>query len=373
MQTRRLALWADLASLILSGIAAAIAPLRVFLFAFAVLGPLHYLTEIAWLRRKQFYFREGLVSQRTYVVFSVLAVVLCLSSRFVRHDLWFWGIALMLLLSLSVWITNRYVILAITAAAVGLSFLLKTWVFFIAAMVPTLVHVFFFTWTFMVSGSLRALRARRTSSWPGVARIWMNPALMLVIPIVLVLLPMHYHAPGGLWIKGEASSFAALHFKLAGDLHHTMVFNRQILNDPVVAGLLRIFAFAYLFHYLNWFTKTELLEWHRISRRGWAIVAALYTASLAAYGVDLRLGLSVGAFLSLLHVLLEFPLNWHTLRGLLSQARESAARSSSPFRWLPAKPVSRYSANSTALKMRSSGFTSAIITPKPRNMKANIR
>ena len=68
MQTRDRVRRADLAALVVSGIAAAIAPLQVFLLAFALLGPLHYLTELAWLRRKQFYLRDGGVSSRAYVL-----------------------------------------------------------------------------------------------------------------------------------------------------------------------------------------------------------------------------------------------------------------------------------------------------------------
>src|SRR6185503_6609489 len=34
---------------------AAIVPLQLFLFSYAVLGPLHYLTEISWLRDRRFF------------------------------------------------------------------------------------------------------------------------------------------------------------------------------------------------------------------------------------------------------------------------------------------------------------------------------
>ena len=54
-------------ALILSATAAMLAPLQTFIFVYAFVGPLHYLTEIAWLRKKDFYF-GGLDARR--VLFS---------------------------------------------------------------------------------------------------------------------------------------------------------------------------------------------------------------------------------------------------------------------------------------------------------------
>jgi hypothetical protein len=310
--------WTDLAALVVSGVAAVIAPLQVFLFSFAILGPLHYLTEIAWLRKKQFYVRDGMVSSRAYVLLATAAVAVTLSSEVLRHDIWFWTVGVMLLVSLSVLVRNIYAILAIATAAIITAFFLKTWVFFIAVMVPTLVHVFFFTWTFMVSGALRDKRASLVK--------WVNPALMLVIPLALMFLPMRYAQPGGIWLRSEGLTFASIHTKLVRDLHHTMMLNSSLLNDAVVAGLLRVFAFVYLFHYLNWFTKTELLEWHKVSRRGWMGIGLIYIANISVYAVSLRAGFLVSTFLSLLHVLLEFPLNWQTLRFIAGENAVNPAK-----------------------------------------------
>ena len=70
--------WADFVSLLLSAVAAALAPLQVFLFAYIFLGPIHYLTEMAWLRKKEFYFREGLVSARIYMVLAIATAAMVL-------------------------------------------------------------------------------------------------------------------------------------------------------------------------------------------------------------------------------------------------------------------------------------------------------
>jgi hypothetical protein len=311
-------------ALAVSAVAAALAPMQVFLFSFAVLGPLHYLTEIAWLQKKKFYLKDSAVPSRGYLVAAVAAVVLSLASGLLKHDLWFWAVGAMLLISLSVLVRNVYAISAVAVAAIVTSLFLRTWVFFIAVMVPTLVHVFFFTWTFMVSGALRERRQSLSK--------WVNPALAVAVPVFLMFVPIHYGAIGGFWLRAESMTFVSIHSKLAGDLHHTMVLNGTLLNDPVIAGLMRVFAFAYLFHYLNWFAKTELLEWHKISRRGWAGIAVIYAVCLGSFAVSFRLGFMLSSFLSLLHVLLEFPLNWHTLRFVAGEHGIAPAR-----RWVLAR------------------------------------
>lgn len=313
--------WTDLAALAVSGVAAAVAPLQVFLISFAVLGPLHYLTEIAWLRKKQFYLKNSQVPGWGYVLAAMTAVVLTLASELLKHDIWFWTVGAMLLISLTVLVRNRYAMIAVAVAALVTAAFLRTWVFFIAAMVPTLVHVFFFTWAFMVSGVLRE-RQRTLAKW-------VNPALMAVIPLLLMFLPIHYPRIGGLWLKAESMTFVSIHAKLAGDLHHSLVLKGTLLDDPVVAGLIRVFAFAYLFHYLNWFAKTELLEWHKISRRGWAVIGVIYAGCLASFRVSFRFGFLVLAFPGLLHVVLEFPLNWQTLRFVAGEHGVAPAK-----RWL---------------------------------------
>ena len=60
----------DFVALLVSGVAAALAPLPVFLLAFVILGPMHYLTEIVWLQKKSFYFSDGLISPKWYGVIA---------------------------------------------------------------------------------------------------------------------------------------------------------------------------------------------------------------------------------------------------------------------------------------------------------------
>ena len=84
-------------------------------------------------------------------------------------------------------------------------------------------------------------------------------------------------------------------------------------------GPARARAFAYTYHYLNWFSKTGVIRWHTVSRSRMAAIALLYVASLAIYAYDYATGLIALFTLSLLHVLLEFPLDVRTIVSLISR------------------------------------------------------
>ena len=80
--------------------------------------------------------------------------------------------------------------------------------------------------------------------------------------------------------------------------------------------LMRFIAFAYLYHYLNWFSKTEIIRWHKVPKVRFIIVIVVWLASSAFYAYDYSLGLSLLFFLSFSHVLLEFPLNIVSIVGI---------------------------------------------------------
>lgn len=73
--------------------------------------------------------------------------------------------------------------------------------------------------------------------------------------------------------------------------------------------VMRFIAFAYTYHYLNWFSKTSVIQWHNTSKRNLVIIAAVWIASVALYIIDYKMGLKWLFVLSFGHVLLEFPLN----------------------------------------------------------------
>ncbi|MEN9302584.1 MAG: hypothetical protein RL264_1013 [Bacteroidota bacterium] len=80
--------------------------------------------------------------------------------------------------------------------------------------------------------------------------------------------------------------------------------------------LMRFIAFAYLYHYLNWFSKTEVIRWHKVPKLRFMAVILLWIISSVFYFYDYSLGLSLLFFLSFSHVLLEFPLNIVSIVGI---------------------------------------------------------
>src|SRR5262245_14279221 len=62
--------------------AACVLPFELFLFAYAVLGPLHYLTEIAWLGERQFFMRR----RGDIWVIGAIAVLVLVGQHLVLGD-----------------------------------------------------------------------------------------------------------------------------------------------------------------------------------------------------------------------------------------------------------------------------------------------
>src|SRR5204863_5093405 len=83
--------------------------------------------------------------------------------------------------------------------------------------------------------------------------------------------------------------------------------------EAVGAGVMRLIAFAYLYHYLNWFSKTSIIRWHEVPRSRSIAIVGVWLAGGLVYLYDYRLGLGTFYILSVLHVFLEFPLNHQTV------------------------------------------------------------
>lgn len=299
----------NFAALLISAAAATVAPLQVFLFVYAFVGPLHYLTEMAWLKKKDFYSGDWLVSSPIYVLIASLLCVAVSVDFYLHRGITAYTVGLLVLLSLSTRIRNPYVLLSLLLAGVLAKFFVHGFVIFIGAILPTIVHVYVFTLLFMISGLVRERKRTLLS--------WLNPALLLAMPAILLTINPSYRAPGSYWITAE-TGLSDLHGYLVGLLGSNMHPDASILANPAAAAVLRFLAFIYLFHYLNWFTKTELLKWHRVSRRSWAVILSLYAVSVGCYLWNFLVGFYIVNFLSLLHVFLEFPLDWHTGEFLTS-------------------------------------------------------
>ena len=90
--------------------------------------------------------------------------------------------------------------------------------------------------------------------------------------------------------------------------------------------LMRFIAFAYMYHYLNWFSKTEVIRWHKVPKIRFVAVLLLWLIACALYAYNYSLGLSFLFFLSFTHVLLEFPLNMVSIVGIGKETYQLATK-----------------------------------------------
>ena len=289
--------------MILAAIIAYIVPFELFLFAYAVLGPLHYLTEISWLHDRK-YFSTG---KFDYLWLALPAVPIT-ASFFVdlseyqnlnSHLMWiaFGGAIGMAFFAKGI----QKVSIAITFLLTGL--LLTRYSFyaiFVATLLPTIIHVYVFTGVFILYGALRSKNSVGYASF----------AVFILCAVIFFVIPANVEG----YILTEYVDKSIKPF-----MQINKRFSELFGIDESWAGIVRVMqfmAYAYTYHYLNWFSKTQVIRWHEISKsRMFAIILA-WLISLGVYSIDYRFGYIALFFLSLLHVLLEFPLNHKSIVGI---------------------------------------------------------
>ncbi len=302
----------------LSLVAAWIFPFQLFVIVYAVLGPLHYLTEISWLHDRK-YFSQAKGSSLLWALAAVFTIVtlaapvlgvylqkvsLC---QHLTGQIIFTAFALS---ALALTDRGEAINARNVAIVLGLSSLVVLVPFcdlFFSVYLVTLVHVFLFTWFFMLSGSLKS---GRQSGFLALAVLTLCAILCLV--------------PSGSSIAPVAVPQAVMNnLQLFGRLD---LFTAKLLgwqNPEQVTALMRFIAFAYTYHYLNWFSKTHLIRWHKVTSARLSLIVVLYVGSLAVYAIDWALGFKVLLFLSVGHVFLELPLALKTIVGLPNQCGQA--------------------------------------------------
>ena len=313
-------------------------PFEVFLFAYAFLGPGHYLTEISWLHDRK-YFTRG---RWDYLVLILLAVVIAVTDLWLAREV------------------PAHLRAAVTYVAFGsaLVFVLvqKTgprlgWFLFLLAtgwyamraeafysifsiMLPTIVHVFIFTGMFILVG---ALRERSISGIASLAVFCGCAASFFVLGSSL----QSGHI--GQYVQKTYGSFAQLNFALMtpfsrhdlavpmNALDYAIFITNILYQSPAARAVMGLIAFAYMYHYLNWFSKTSIIQWSNISRRRFIGIVAVWVGSVGLYLLNYRWGLVWLFFLSLTHVFLEFPLNHLTFYSI---GKEIKALATAPWRGL---------------------------------------
>ncbi|HXJ83938.1 MAG TPA: hypothetical protein VMS64_35300 [Candidatus Methylomirabilis sp.] len=279
-------------------------PFEVFLVAYAVLGPLHYLTQISWLHDRGF-FTTG---RFDWIPLALLAGVACLAVYTTKVP---WSGATLTAAGAAVmmaWVPSRVVklasvlVFAVIAVPLQSSAIVAT---FFVVLLTTVVHVYVFTGIFILAGSMKG-RSRSGFRSFGV---------YLACGVGLLLA----HPPAADYQIGPTTKANLQSFLTVIGAMTTLTPGKVDWDKVVAVG--RFLAFAYTYHYLNWFSKTGIIGWHGMSRRRMAVIGVVYAISLGLYAYDYSIGLTALFFLSITHVFLEFPLDARTIvdvaRGLV--------------------------------------------------------
>ena len=297
----------NIALMLLSCGAAYLIPLELFLFSYAVLGPLHYLTQISWLQKRGFFTR----GKYDYLLLVGLCLGMLVLTIFNRGNSGFilalgFGSAVAFAFSLKTK-TKLIFILAILVAAV-LARRLPAYTLFFGIFLPTLVHVYVFTGLFILYG---ALKSRSRSGY-------LSFLIFIACGLVFfVFSPPLLGVSANGYLRASYEPFQRMAFYLARLLGLSDVGNLSDVYASVSGtAILRLIAFAYTYHYLNWFSKTSVIGWHEISRLRMVAIIALWLLAVGIYAWDYRIGFAVLLTLSLGHVILEFPLNHQTIWGI---------------------------------------------------------
>ncbi len=302
--------WLNVGLMIVACGAAIAAPFHVFLFAYAVLGPLHYLTEISWLHDRNYFTRRNRARQWWLALVLISILVLALSyagnDPSTHRTTTLFGTALIFLVfaaaAAAIYARDWWKGLGFLAIlAIGLAFFsgypAYAWAVLAVTLLTTIVHVFVFTGAFILLGALKS------RSKVGVLSLAVFIACAVLT--VTVSAPIAEPTPH---VRQLYASFELLNRALL------LLFGRsQNVYESVGIGVMRLIAFAYLYHYLNWFSKTSIIKWHEVTRTRAATIVGCWVAGGLIYLYDYRIGLGVFYILSMLHVFLEFPLNHQTL------------------------------------------------------------
>ena len=316
--------------MVLSCAAAYVFPFELFLFSYAVLGPLHYLTEISWLHdRGYFARRDGRAARidRAWLVLVALTLAVMLygvvAEKVLHRDVSpAWEIALFALVFLTAFVVAFVrsavaagAIAAVAAGAVA-AFGGAPWFALGAFFLITIVHVFVFTAAFILLG---ALKSRSLS------------ALLSLGVFAACAISFFVYVPNGAGageaIRGSYGSFQTLNAQLIRLFSlGTGTTSAEVYDSTAGLTVMRLIAFAYAYHYLNWFSKTSVIKWHAIPKRRSVLIVALWIAALVPFAFSYEAGF-VGLYvLSVLHVMLEFPLNHQTFAGIGKELAALARR-----------------------------------------------
>jgi hypothetical protein len=268
--------------------------------SFTVLGLAHFLTQISWLHDRSYFFRDK-NPRKIFVGSAMAAALLVVLTLFIApKDLRLASIsfAYMFLFILPLFLRGSHAAGKAFAAAA----LMGACVYFflpafsmIGVFLPTVGHVGFFTLCFLLQGALR----RGGKAGVVSALFWIGAVL------TIFLFPPAAKALSNPWARPPREFWESLATATSSGFSSSLTAAYSFLT------------FCYTYHFLNWFTKTEILKWHLISPQRGLWILIIYAGGIVLCFQNYFLGYMLLLLpLSVLHVMLEFPLDVQVISGL---------------------------------------------------------
>lgn len=273
-------------------------PFELLILSYAILGPAHYLTQIAWMHQKNYFLPKKYQP-------LVLATITCLMIYvFQEHVVTL--LCILLLLAL-IWTmpNNKYllIIFLLFPLFVYLCHHIGNLYNFVYFLLPTVIHVYIFTLSFMVLAYLKS-----GEKWSGLSCI-----LLMLAPVFFLIAP----SDGVAHIQNSYFATGDTFFEPAREALRNMFK----IDFSHAQAIVMFFSFAYTYHYLNWFSKVGVIGWNSVPFKLKLLIYIAYLFIFICYVYDFKLGFTVALSLSMIHVILEFPLNMRTFQGIGHQLK----------------------------------------------------
>lgn len=306
-------------------------PFKLFLFSYAFLGPLHYMTEMNWLNEHNFFIKQS--KKWIYALCGICFLItiptifgyldgefnLTLSKTLAPFAHYYYHLLLgsfLLSLSLLLFKQVKHILISLLPILLIVLWFNKEqfqFLVFTGLFLPTIVHIYLFTLFFVIFG------VKKSGSKNGKWLAW----AIVVVPFIIAFLPIEDNV-----YKISKSIIHPLQSVNIGNITSAMAYlmdtsGAKSFNPLSALGVkIQIFiTFAYTYHYLNWFSKTSIIGWGKKLKGTKAIVIlGIGVISSITYIIDYKLGYTLLFFLSFMHVVLEFPLNFVSIKGIFSKS-----------------------------------------------------
>ncbi len=285
-------------------------PFELVLISYAFLGPAHYLTEISWLHDRNYF-----VEQKS--IFLPMAILSLAVTAFmfigVTNVSWSYAVFALAVATAFSFLLGKnlkhkiYIFAGISILFGLLGVAHPPFAMGLAFLLPTVIHVYFFTGIFIALGALKA-----KSFWGYVSLavfVFCGLIFFFVTPATTTLFPE--------FLAQNVGFFNGL-----TDYISTIIsFEGRVTTHSLFAFL----SFAYTYHYLNWFSKVEIIKWHKLPKNRLFIIVCIYVLAISLYLYNYKAGFMALTLLSIAHVMLELPLNIISIKGLFLSAFKGKA------------------------------------------------